>query len=89
MFVLLTDDNNYQDTQHVKRYFGVFSCAELIHKKGLPKPQIWSKMAISLFKGYFGCHFFVTIAAEKVKKTPDFYVWVILLLNQSAEIGKK
>ena len=32
---------------------------------------------------------FVTIATVKVKQKPDFYTKVILLINQSEEIGEK
>ena len=31
---------------------------------------------------------FVTIATVKVKYMPDIYTWIILLINQSDEIGE-
>ena len=47
---ILTDGENYLDTQHIKRilwYLAVLISNSL--KIGLQKPLIWSKMAISLF----------------------------------------
>ena len=47
---ILTDDENYHGTQYIKSFFGICSCWYLILKKiNLQKPQIWPKMAISLF----------------------------------------
>ena len=46
---ILTDDENYHGTQNIKSFL-VFACADISFlKNGLQKPQIWPKMAISLF----------------------------------------
>ena len=54
---ILTDDENYHGTQNIKSFL-VFACADISFlKNGLQKPQIWPKMAISLFLAYFVGHF--------------------------------
>ena len=45
-------------------------------------------MILSLFKTIL-LDMFVTIATVEVKRIPDFYVWAILLMNQSEEIGEE
>ena len=48
-------------------------------------------MTISLFSAkYFVGHFcYITRAMVKVNYMPEFYTWVILLMNQSEEIDEK
>ena len=47
---ILTEDENYHSTQHIKRFF-LYLAVLLSNflKIGLQKLKIWSKMAISLF----------------------------------------
>ena len=55
---ILTDDENYYGTQYIKRFFWyLLVLISNSEKVGLQKPQIWLKMAISLFQAYFVGHF--------------------------------
>ena len=65
---ILTDDENYHGTQYIKSFFFWYLLV-LISKSlkiGLQKPQIWPKIAISLFKPILSA-ILVTIATGKNK----------------------
>ena len=78
---ILTDDENYHDTQQIKHYFGVKVCCYLILKTLVSQSlQIGQKLLFLYFKPIL-LAIFVTIA--------EFYTWIILLINQSREICQK
>ena len=68
------------NSHHLLKYLLVFACA-------------LSNTCISnlLQNGHFPIlvAIFVTIATVKVKSTPDFYTWAIVLMNYSEETSEK
>ena len=73
----------------LKGFFGIRLCWYLTLKNSAWKSlKFGSKWQFLYFEPIL-LAIFVSIATEKVKLTPEFYTWAILLINQLGEIVEK
>ena len=76
-------------THNTLKVFLVFSCADILFLKMVSQSITFSpKRQFRCFKPILGA-IFVTTSTVKHKFMSAFYTWVILLTNQSAELGEK